>query len=115
MAETAHFKIVSTASEERTQVLAEELELWHTVWRQVFFDYWGSQTTLSGSFAGQRTMRIPGRKFDVVFFQNKQQYANLLEEHVRGVGILRGITATNYARRFSTTATPPPNRLGATK
>ena len=100
LAETAHFKIVSTASEERTQVLAAELELWHTVWRQVFFDYWGSPTTLSGSFAGQRTMRIPGRKFDVVFFQNKQQYANLLEEHVRGVGISSGYYSNKLRTSF---------------
>ena len=100
LAETAHFKIVSTASEARTRVLAEELELWHTVWRQVFFDYWGSKTTLTGSFAGQKTMRIPGRKFDVVFFQNKQQYANLLEEHVRGVGISSGYYSNKLRTSF---------------
>ena len=81
--ETPHFKIVSTTNEQRTRVLADELELWHTVWRQVFFDYWGSKTALTASFAGRRTMRIPRKKFDIVFFKNQQQYANLLEEHVR--------------------------------
>ena len=55
LAETAHFKIVSTASKERTKVLANELELWHTVWRQVFFDYWGSKTALTASFNGRKS------------------------------------------------------------
>ena len=100
LAETAHFKIVSTANEARTRVLANELELWHTVWRQAFFDYWGSKTTLTGSFAGQKIMRIPRRKFDVVFFQNQQQYANLLEEHVRGVGISSGYYSNKLRTSF---------------
>ena len=98
LAETAHFKIVSTANEARTRVLAEELELWHTVWRQVFFDYWGSKKWLTASFDGQKPMRIPKKKFDVVFLQNQQQYANLLEEHVRGIGISSGY----YSNRLRT-------------
>jgi len=98
LAETAHFKIVSTANEARTRVLAEELELWHTVWRQVFFDYWGSKKWLTASFDGQKAMRIPKKKFDVVFLQNQQQYANLLEEHVRGIGISSGY----YSNRLRT-------------
>ena len=100
LAETAHFKIVSTANEARTRVLAEELELWHTVWRQVFFDYWGSKKWLTASFDGQKAMRIPKKKFDVVFFQNKQQYANLLEEHVRGVGISSGYYSNKLRTSF---------------
>ena len=90
LAETAHFKIQSTASKERTQKLATELELWHTVWRQVFFDYWGSKTSLAASFTTKKAMRIPGRKFDVVFFQNQQQYASMLEQWVPGVGVSSG-------------------------
>ena len=100
LAETAHFKIVSTASKERTKVLANELELWHTVWRQVFFDYWGSKTALTASFNGRKSMRIPGRKFDIVFFQNKQQYVNLLSEHVRGVGISSGYYSNKLRTSF---------------
>jgi len=100
LAETAHFKIVSTTSEARTKVLAEELELWHTVWRQVFFDYWGSKKSLTASFAGRQKLRIPGRKFDVVFFQNKQQYASLLGEHVRGVGISSGYYSNKLRTSF---------------
>lgn len=98
--ETAHFKIVSTASDERTRVLAAELELWNTVWRQVFFDYWGSKTGLTKSLDGRQTMRIPGRKFDVVFFQNQQQYATLLEPHVRGVGISSGYYSNKLRTSF---------------
>jgi len=98
--ETPHFKIVSTASEQRTRVLAGELELWHTVWRQVFFNYWGNKNALKASFAGRQQMRIPGRKFDIVFFQNRQQYANLLGEHVRGVGISSGYYSNKLRTSF---------------
>ena len=100
LAETAHFKIVSTANEARTRVLAEELELWHTVWRQVFFDYWGSNASLKASFNGRKAMRLPGRKFDVVFFQNQQQYANLLGKLVRGVGISSGYYSNKLRTSF---------------
>ena len=88
--ETAHFKIESTASEQRTRKLAIELELWHSVWRQVFFRYWGSKTTLKASFDGKQPLRIPKRKFDIFFFQNQQQYAEKLEPLVRGIGVSSG-------------------------
>ena len=54
IAETAHFKIGSTASEERTRYLATQLELWNTVWRQIFFDYWGSKTALTTVLTGPK-------------------------------------------------------------
>ena len=100
LAETAHFKIKSTASKERTQELATQLELWHTVWRQVFFDYWGSKTSLADSFKGKKTMRIPGRKFDVVFFQNQQEYASKLAQWVPGVGVSSGYYSNKLKTSF---------------
>ncbi len=100
IAETAHFKITSTASVERTRVLAAELERWHTVWRQVFFGYWGSKTALTASFGGRKTIRIPRKKFDIVFFHSKQQYADLLGEHVRGVGISSGYYSNKFRTSF---------------
>ena len=100
LVETAHFKIGSTASVERTRRLAIQLELWHTVWRQVFFDYWGSKTLLTKSFAGKQTVRLPKRKFEVFFFQNRQQYAALLAPLVPGVGVSSGYYSNKLKSSF---------------
>ena len=100
LVETAHFKIGSTASEERTRYLATQLELWHTVWRQIFFDYWGSKTRLTKSFNGEQTMSISKRKFEVFFFQNKQQYAALLAPLVPNIGVSSGYYSNKLKTSF---------------
>ena len=82
---TPHFEIDSTADETRTRHLANQLERAHAVWRQVFFDYWGSKKNLKDCIAGKRQIRIPSRKFKVVFFRNKQQYAAVMSPLVRGI------------------------------
>ena len=84
LVETPHFKIGSTATEQRTRKLATQLELWHTVWRQVFFDYWGSRKLLQKGFDGTRVMSLPKRKFQIFFFKNKQEYATLLAQWISG-------------------------------
>ena len=98
--ETAHFKIETTANEERTRRLSDQLEIWHTVWRQIFFDYWGSKTSLTKSFNGQKTMRIPGRKFQIFFFQNRQEYAALLTPLVPGIGASSGYYSNAHKTSF---------------
>ena len=90
IAKTPHFEIESTASVQRTQELAENLERWHGVWRQVFFEYWGSKTTLSDAIAGKKRFRLPTRKFKVVFFKNKQDYVAKLSSLVRGIAVSSG-------------------------
>jgi len=98
--ETAHFKIETTASKERTRRLATQLELWHTVWRQVFFDYWGSKASLAKSFDGKQNMRLPTRKFKIFFFQNRQEYINQLTPLVRGIGAASGYYSNKLKTSF---------------
>ncbi|MDB2685999.1 protein phosphatase 1 regulatory subunit 42 [Mariniblastus sp.] len=100
LVETPHFKIESTATKERTEHLATQLELWHTVWRQVFFDYWGSKKSFVKSFDGKQTMSLPKRKFKIFFFQNRQQYANLLAPHVPGIGASSGYYSNKLETSF---------------
>jgi hypothetical protein len=90
IAKTPHFEIESTASEARTQELADDLERWHGVWRQVFFEYWGSRKTLKDAIDGKKVFRTPGRKFKVVFFKNKMDYVANLKDLVRGVEVSSG-------------------------
>lgn len=90
IAKTPHFEIESTASVARTKELAADLERWHGVWRQVFFEYWGSKKALNDAIDGKKTFRLPRRKFKVVFFKNKQDYVANLSDLVRGIEVSSG-------------------------
>ena len=45
-------------------------------------------------------MRIPTRKFEIFFFQNKQQYAALLEQWVPGIGASSGYYSNDHRTSF---------------
>lgn len=81
---TPHFTINSTAAEEETKYLAEQLELWHDVWRQVFFEYW-SPASLARWIDGKGSFREPKQRYRVAFFKDHQQYVASLENWVKGV------------------------------
>jgi len=81
---TPHFPIHSTATEEETKYLAGKLELWHDVWRQVFFEYW-SPASLSRWIAGKGSFREPKQRYEVAFFKDHKQYVSTLENWVKGV------------------------------
>ncbi len=85
MIATPHFNIASKADEETTKLLAAKLERWHRIWRQVYFEYWSHTKTLARWIEKGET-RIPGKKFDVVFFASDKQYAEELERWVPGIG-----------------------------
>lgn len=71
---TPHFQIDSTVNQQRTIFLAEQLERWHDVWRQVFYEYWASESRPKGLFDGKKDVK-PRRKFHVVFLRNRAEYA----------------------------------------
>lgn len=81
-----HFEIDSTVGEERTLYLAQQLERWHDVWRQVFFEYWCSPTFMKKLFDG-KTKRVPAyrTKFRVLFLRNKAEYLVHLGGRVRHI------------------------------
>ena len=82
---TPHFTINSTATEEETKFLAEQLERWHDVWRQVFFEYW-SPAKVSRWIDGKGSFHEPKQRYRVAFFKDHQQYVSTLEKWVKGVG-----------------------------
>ena len=82
---TPHFTINSTATEEETRYLADQLEIWHDVWRQVFFEYW-SPAKLSRWIDGKGSFREPKQRYQVAFFKDHDQYVSTLENWVKGVG-----------------------------
>jgi hypothetical protein len=82
---TPHFTINSTATEEETRYLAQQLERWHDVWRQVFFEYW-SPAKVSRWIDGKGAFHEPKQRYRVAFFKDHQQYVSSLERWVKGVG-----------------------------
>jgi len=81
---TPHFTINSTATEEETKFLAEQLERWHDVWRQVFFEFW-SPAKVARWIDGKGSFREPKQRYRVAFFKDHQQYVGSLAKWVKGV------------------------------
>ncbi|MEM9409901.1 MAG: DUF1570 domain-containing protein [Planctomycetota bacterium] len=82
---THQFQIVSNSGEESTRKLAIELEKWHDVWRQVFFEYHNSVKNLNRWIAGTSKPTPPSRKYRIVFFKNRDSYVNQLKESIPGI------------------------------
>lgn len=93
---TPFFEIESNADEERTVALAEKLERWHTIWRQVFFDYWSNPRVTKKMFDGEtKAVFRNSKRFKVVFFKNQQQFANQMERFVPGASASSGYYSSN--------------------
>jgi len=97
---TPHFEIESNASEERTRVLAEKLERWHLVWRQVFFEYWSSPKTVKRWMDGKGSLTMSKRRFRVVFFKDHADYINQLTPLVRGIAVSTGYYSNDQRVSF---------------
>ncbi len=81
---TPHFTIDSTAGEKETIFLAESLEQWHDVWRQVFFEFWTS-ASVKRWIEKKGSFKEPKKRYNVVFFKDHQQYVTSLSQWVKGV------------------------------
>ena len=81
---TPHFEIDSMAGEAATLQVAEELERWHYVWRQMFFDYWSNANAVKKWIDGKGSLRMPSRKFHVVLFSSLQDYVAQMPALVPG-------------------------------
>jgi hypothetical protein len=97
---TPHFEIESNASEEQTRQLAEKLERWHDVWRQVFFEYWSSSKTLGRWIAGNSSYRHSPKRFRVVFFKTRNDYLAQLAPVVRGIEVSTGYYSSDHRVSF---------------
>lgn len=87
---TENFEIYSQADEATTIRLAESLQRWHEVWRQLYFEYWSSAAQLGGWIDGTQRARSSSKKYRVTFFANRERYVADLEPIVPGVGISSG-------------------------
>ena len=86
LVETPHFEIASQAGDQATRDLARRLEHWHTVWRQVFFEFWSNGPALNRWIEGKGKARIPSKQFRVVFFPDRTSYVEQLSDVIPGIG-----------------------------
>jgi hypothetical protein len=85
VAKTPHFEISSNATKKQTLELAENLERWHYVWRQVYFDYWSNSGAVRKWLKGDGGLRMPTKKFEIAFFKDLDNYVGSLSQWVKGV------------------------------
>jgi len=89
---TPHFRILAETDESRVRRLAAQLEQFHCVWRQLFFDYWSPPGLLA-----QRLERgappAPARrdKHLVVYLRDRQRYLDLLRNEAPQIEKTLGI------------------------
>jgi hypothetical protein len=58
--------------------LAERLERFQSLWRQVFFLNWSTPAALADRFAGGNSFLGTSRKHDIVLFKDRQEYISKL-------------------------------------
>jgi hypothetical protein len=105
---TPHFTIDSTAGEEETIFLAESLEQWHDVWRQVFFEFWTS-ASVKRWIEKKGSFKEPKKRYNVVFFKDHQQYVNSLSQWVKGVEGSTGYYNQDLQLSFFSAGNDPQN------
>ncbi len=100
--ETPHFEIDSLASKERTLYLAEKLEDWYSVWRQVFFEYWSTPRVVARWISGKSKARpnVGNRSFKIYFFPDKNSYLATLANRVRGIAVSAGYYSSTEQASF---------------
>ena len=76
--DSQHFQIATDAGQQAGVELAERLEEFHAVWRQLFFEYWSSRAWLADRFTGTPSPAPAKRKHLVVFFRDREEYVRQL-------------------------------------
>jgi hypothetical protein len=87
---TENFEIASRADEATTRMLAEQLQRWQWVWRQVMFDYWSSPAAIRSWLSGKTKARPAAKKYRVVLFRSKEQYIAELGKQIPGIEVSTG-------------------------
>lgn len=76
--ESPHFRITTDHSPAMGEELAERLERFQSLWRQVFFSNWSTPAALADRFAGGSSILGTSQKHEVVLFKDRQEYVTKL-------------------------------------
>ncbi|GIW93513.1 MAG: hypothetical protein KatS3mg110_1554 [Pirellulaceae bacterium] len=87
-----HFMILTDVGAEPGEALARELERFHLVWRQLFFDFWGNGPLLAQRLErGAPAATARRSKHLVLWFRDRQRYVELLQSDIPQVDKTVGI------------------------
>ncbi len=78
LAQSAHFRVYSTASRRETVSLAEDLERFYEVWSQLFLSQWANQQELGQQLAAGEPVSPPQAVAEVVYFSDRESYLRAL-------------------------------------
>jgi hypothetical protein len=88
--DSQHFQIATDAGQQAGIELAERLEEFHTVWRQLFFDYWSSPAWLKGKFNNIPSPAPGERKHPIIYFRDREEYVRQLTPAEPKIGVTLG-------------------------
>ena len=72
--DSPHFQITTDHSSAAGLELARQLEEFHAVWRQLFYEYWNTPEWLRAQFADNSFRQPPEAKHQVVLFRSRDEY-----------------------------------------
>ena len=78
--ESPHFQITTDHSSDTGIAMAQKLEEFHTVWRQLFYEYWNTAESLRARFENDPFRNPPEPKHHVVLFRDRDEYVQRLQE-----------------------------------
>ena len=99
-ATTTHFSISTNASQKDLRNVAQTLEQYHQLWRQVFVRHWSTIHAVRQALAGRALSPPTRRKHHVVVFKNRKDFIRFLkplEPQIEiALGVYRNKDRTTY-------------------
>ena len=88
---TDHYVVHTNHSLEAGVALGRQLEALHTVWRQLFVQFYTTDKILARRIRGDSVKLTPRRKYKVVFFRNRDEYTRELRKFQPNIDLTLGI------------------------
>ena len=98
--ESAHFRISTNHSAAAGEKLARQLELLHSAWQQLFFDFWSNSESLAARFSGEDRPLSPARKYQVVLFRDRNEYQTQLARMEPRIQVSNGYYTSEQRTAF---------------
>jgi hypothetical protein len=99
--ETEHYTIRTNDSIEAAVSLGVKLERLYHLWQQLFVRYFASQADVAAMFDGRaRLASAAGRRHEVWYLRNRDDYNRLLQEAMPNIGISIGVYLEQPRRAY---------------
>jgi hypothetical protein len=92
---TPNFEIAFQTKQSDTSDIVEICEQTYAIWKQLFYSYWSSSSTVGPDYRSN-----PAGPFQVIIFRNKENYLKALQSQVRNVAVSTGYYHQNAKACF---------------